>query len=94
MQTCGNTSLPLRFSSDFLVSTKCKVQSNIFAVQSFRNSPAQCFKPAWYSNLVICLIVLLTFRSTCHCLKQFREGVEFLVSSPLMIFWPLIILKL
>jgi len=50
MQTCGNTSLPLRFSSDFLVSTKCKVQSNIFAVQSLRNSPAQCFKPAWYSN--------------------------------------------
>ena len=47
MQTCGNTSLSLRFSSDFFVSTKCKA---IFAVTSFRDSSAQFFKPTWYSN--------------------------------------------
>ena len=38
MQACGSTSLSLRFSSDFLVSTKCKA---IFAVANFRNSTAQ-----------------------------------------------------
>jgi len=37
MQTCENTSLSLRFGSDFLVSTKCKT---IFAVASFRNASA------------------------------------------------------
>jgi len=47
MQTCGNTSLSLRFSSGFLVSTKGKV---IFAAASFRNSSAQFLKPAWCSN--------------------------------------------
>jgi len=36
----GNTSLSLRFSSDFLVSTKYKA---VFAVASFRNSSAQFF---------------------------------------------------
>jgi len=46
MQTCGNTSLSLRFGSDFLVSAKCKA---IFAVASFRNSSAQLFKLAWWS---------------------------------------------
>ena len=40
MQACGNTSLSLRFSSDFLVSTKCKV---VFAVASFRTSSGQFF---------------------------------------------------
>jgi len=38
MQTCGNRSLSLRFSSDLLVSTKCKA---IFAVASSRNISAQ-----------------------------------------------------
>ena len=47
MQICGNTSLSLRFSSDFLVSAECKA---VFAVASFRNSSAQLFKPAWCSN--------------------------------------------
>jgi len=41
MHTYGNTSLSLRFSSDFLVSTKCKA---IFALASFRESSAQFFK--------------------------------------------------
>ena len=42
-----NTSLWLRFSSDFLLSTKCKA---IFAVASFRNSSAHFLKPAWCFN--------------------------------------------
>jgi len=50
MHTGGTTSLPLRFNSDFLVRTKCKLHSYIFAVESIRNSSAQCFKPAWCSN--------------------------------------------
>jgi len=40
ISACGNTSLSLRFISDFLVSTKCKI---IFAAASFRNSAAQFF---------------------------------------------------
>jgi len=40
ISACGNTSLSLKFGSDFLVSTKCKV---IFAAASFRNSAAQFF---------------------------------------------------
>jgi len=36
-----NTSLSLRLSSDFLLSTKCKA---IFAVASFQNSSAHFFK--------------------------------------------------
>jgi len=47
VQTCTNTSLSLKFSSDLLVSAKCK---SIFAVASFRNSPAQLFKPVWCSH--------------------------------------------
>ena len=56
MQTCGNTSSALRLSSDFLVSTKCKV---IFAAASFRDSSAQFLKPAWwskFSKLSDCLV--------------------------------------
>jgi len=43
----GNTS-SLRFRSDFLESSKCKV---IFAAASFRNSAAYFLKTAWCSNL-------------------------------------------
>jgi len=42
------TSLSLRLSSDFSVSTKRKA---VFAVASFRNSSSQFLKPAWCSNL-------------------------------------------
>jgi len=87
MQTCGNTSLSLRFSADFLMSTKCKV---IFAVANLRNSSAQFFKPAWCSNFISCPIVLSTYISTSHCLKQFCDSVF----SPLMLFWTFIIRKL
>ena len=48
MPTSGNTTLSLRFCSDFLVNTKCNA---IFAVASFRNSSAQFFKPVWCSSL-------------------------------------------
>jgi len=41
------TSFLLRFSSDFLVSTKCKA---IFAVANFRNSSAQFLKLEGCSN--------------------------------------------
>jgi len=58
VQTCVNMSLSLRFSSDFLVSIKCKA---IFAVTSFRNSSAQFFKPAWCVTLVSCVAVLPTY---------------------------------
>jgi len=37
-----------RFNSDFFVRTKCE---SMFAVVSFRNSPAQFFKPAWCSSI-------------------------------------------
>jgi len=47
MRTCANASVSLTFSSDFLVSTKCKA---IFAVASLRNSFAQFFKAAWCYN--------------------------------------------
>jgi len=59
----------IRFSSDsdFLVSTKCKV---IFAVASFRNSSAQN-ATSWVS----CPMVLSTYTSTYHRLKQFCESV-------------------
>ena len=75
MQTCGNTSLSLMFSSGFLVSTKCKAT---FAVAGFRNSPAQVFlKPALCSNFskLSDSLVKSTYSSTSHCLKQFCESV-------------------
>jgi len=88
VQTCGNTSLSLRFSSDFLVSTKGKV---MFAAASFRNSSAQFFLSLrGVLTLVSCPIVLSSFSSNSHCLKQFCESVF----SPLMLFSRLIILKL
>ena len=62
-------SLLLRFSSDFLVSIKCKA---IFAVTSFRNSSAQFFKPAWCSNFSKLCSSLANIR---HCLKQFCESL-------------------
>jgi len=70
MQTCGNTSSALRLSSDFLVSTKCKV---IFAAASFRDSSAQFLSLRGGQNLVSCPIVLSTYSSTSYCLKQFSE---------------------
>jgi len=56
------------------VSTKCKA---IFAVASLRNSSAQFFKPVMHGVLtsVSCPIVLSTYSSTSHCLKQFCESV-------------------
>jgi len=70
----GYTFLSLRFSSEFLVSTKCET---IFAVASFRNLSAKFFKPAWCSivTIVSCPIVLPTYSSTSHCLRQFCESV-------------------
>ena len=73
MQTCGCTSLSLRFSSDFLVSTKYKA---ISAVASFRNLSAQFFLSLrGVLTLVSCPIALSTHSSTSHCLKQFCEVV-------------------
>jgi len=78
MQTCGNTSLPLKFSSDFLVSTKCELQSYIFAVESFVIHLLSVLSLRGVLTLAICLIVLSIFRSTCHCLKQFCKSVQFI----------------
>ena len=92
METSGNTSVWLRFSSDFLVSTKCKA---LFAVVSFRNTSAQVFVSLRdVLTLVSCPIVLSTYSCTAHCLKKFLQVSNFLVFSPLMLFWLLIILKL
>jgi len=64
MHSCGNTSLSYRFSSDFLVSTKCKA---IFAAASFHNSSAQFFKNlCGILTLVGSAIVLSTYNSTSH----------------------------
>jgi len=60
MQTCGNTSLSLRLSSDFLVSTKWKA---IFAVASFRNSSAQFF---------LSLHGVLAFSKLCNSLVDMQ----------------------
>ena len=86
MQTCGNTSLSLRFSSDFLVSTKGKV---IFAAAVFVIDLLSSLKPAWCSNFSK-LSVLSKYICTSSCLKQFWESVF----SPLVLFWTLIIFKL
>jgi len=79
MQACGNTPVLLRLSSDFLVSTKCKV---IFAVASFRNLSAQFLSLSGVLTLVSCPLALSKYSSTSHCLKQFCESVF----SPLMLF--------
>ena len=64
------------------MSTKYKA---ILAVARFRNSSAQFFKPVMRGVLasVSCPIVLSTYSSTSHCLKQFFEsGFTFLFFSP------------
>jgi len=84
MQTCENTSLSLRFSSDFLVSTKCKA---IFAVANFRNSSSQFFKPMWFSNfrkLSDSLVNIYFYLSITG--NSFARVFNFLVLSSLMLF--------
>jgi len=78
--------LSLRFSSD-LVNTECKV---IFAAASFRNSAAQFLSLRGVLTLESSPIILSTYISTSHCLKQFCESVF----SPLTLLWTSIILKL
>jgi len=74
---CGNTSLSLRFSYDFLVSTKFKA---IFAVTSFRNSSAQFFKRG-VLTLVSCPILStqaqcrITNSSKCNNCYQGRSQI-------------------
>jgi len=68
MQTCENASLSLRFGSDFLVSTKCKI---IIAVASFRNSSAQFLSLRGVLTSVSCPRVLLT----CSYTSQLHETV-------------------
>ena len=83
MQTCRNTSLSLTFSFHFLVSTTVSAKLHLLCrgfvifVQ---------FKPARCSTFVSCPIVLSTYISTSHCLKQFCESVKVFVFSPHVLF--------
>jgi len=88
MQTCGYPSLSLRFSSYFLVSTKCKA---VFAVASFRNSSAKLLKPAWCSNFGKLSDSLVNIVLRLNAWNSFSRVSNFLVFSPLMLFWALII---
>ena len=76
------------------MSTKCKT---IFAAASFRNSSAQFFKNLrGVLTLVSSAIVLPTYNSTFHSLLKdvLRERLTLFVFTPLMLFRPMIILKL
>jgi len=49
MQICGNTSLSLRFSSGFLVSTTVSAKLYLLC-RVFSIHLLNCFKPAWCPN--------------------------------------------
>jgi len=73
MQTSANTSLSLKFGSDFLLSTKYKLQSYIVAVESFVINLLSFLSLRVVLTLVSCPRVLSTheYISISHCLKQF-----------------------
>jgi len=83
------TSLSLRLSSDFSVSTKWKA---IFAVASFRNSYSQNLILRGVLTSVSCLTVLSTYSSTSQLIawSSFARASNFLIFSPIMLFWPLV----
>jgi len=80
MQICGDTSLSLRFPSDFLVSTECKA---LFAVASrhHKSDAAESDRnllcwiicsalPAWCSNFSkLPDSIVDIYSSASHCLK-------------------------
>jgi len=67
----------------------------MLAVASFNDSSAQVFKPAWCSNsskLTDSLVNIYFYFSLLETVLG--EYLAFLFFSPLMLFWPFIMLKL